>query len=41
MIDLDLILAAVGAGYVIGVVARTVGEVASWASERRTDRLAR
>ena len=39
--DDELLLAAVAAGYVIGLVARTVGELADWARERRTDRLAR
>jgi hypothetical protein len=35
------LLAAVAGGYVIGLVARTAGEVATWLDERRTDRLAR
>lgn len=41
MIGVEALLAAVGAGAVVGFLARTVGEVADWVRERRTDRLAR
>jgi hypothetical protein len=39
--DDELLLAAVAAGWIVGLVARTAGEVAEWVRERRTDRLAR
>ena len=37
----EVVVAAVAAGWVIGLVARTSGKLADWVRERRTDRLAR
>ena len=35
------ITAVIGAGHVIGMLIRSVGDLADWRRERRTDRLAR
>jgi hypothetical protein len=37
----DLVLVMVAGGHLVGVLARSVGEVVAWATERHTDRLAR
>ena len=41
MIGIELVLAMAGAGVLVGVLARTVGDLVDRARERRTDRLAR